>query len=359
MKERFDYIDGLRGIAILGVIMTHAASKVSYDGILSLITNKLGYGVQLFFLVSAFTIFYTLDSSKKSEKNLFGNFFIKRLFRIAPIYWLGIALYTIVFGLNSRGWLPGPEIWHFPLHITFTNLLHPETPSSVVPGGWSISCEVLFYLLCPLFFLVVTSIKRSIIFCLFCVLVGIIFLKGVKPLFIDQLVSLYGYKLTNQFFYRNIFSQLTCFSFGFLLFHVYKTEKFKSILSANKNYYPLLLLSGLFAILTLSGLAKSFNHYSAGLTFFLFALTCYARPNKVIESKLLTFIGRVSFSAYIYHFLIIWLLFSVMGESVNFYSLSALTLIIVLPISYLSFKYVEMGTTRIAKSIVLRREVNS
>ena len=243
MKNRFDYIDALRGWAIIGVIVTHVSSIISYKGLLSPLTSIGGLGVQLFFLVSAFTIFYTLGRSQGKEKFVIRNFFIKRLMRIAPIYWLGIVVYTLVFGLESRGWLPGPEVWHYPLHFSFTNLLHPETPSSVVPGGWSISCEVIFYLICPLLFLLVKNQKQAFIFVLLSILSGILFLYLTSTYFLDSLSTEFGQKLSQQFFYRNIVSQLGCFSFGILLYYTLIDGKYDSLLS-KKRYSLVLLLLG-------------------------------------------------------------------------------------------------------------------
>lgn len=97
MTGRLDFLDALRGWAILGVFITHCGSLVQYNGIFSPLVSQAGYGVQLFFMISAFTIFYTLDHAKNTEKSIYVNFYIKRLFRIAPIYWLGIILYTLFF----------------------------------------------------------------------------------------------------------------------------------------------------------------------------------------------------------------------------------------------------------------------
>lgn len=239
MKERFEYIDALRGWAILGVIITHVGSLIGYSGFLKPLVFRAGFGVQLFFMVSAFTIFYTLDAAKR-EDHIYGNFFIRRFLRIAPIYWLGIVMYTIVFGLDSRGWIPGPEIWHYPMHLFFVNLLHPETPSTVVPGGWSISCEMLFYLLCPLLSRSINSLKKSIMFSVLSILLGILFLFFTNKYALDALVEIYGVKLSKQFFYRNIISQLGCFSFGILLFHIYKEGSLKRYLECTKINIALL-----------------------------------------------------------------------------------------------------------------------
>ena len=353
---RLSFLDALRGWAILGVFITHCGSLVKYNGFFSPLVLQVGYGVQLFFMISAFTIFYTLDHAKNNEKSIYVNFYIKRLFRIAPIYWFGIVLYTLFFGLQSRGWLPGPELWHYPYHLVFMNLIHPATPSSVVPGGWSISCEVLFYLLCPILFIFVNSVKRAFVFSLAAVFFGVLYFHIAKSLFHHELVSLYGEKLSGQFLHRNILSQLGCFSFGILLFHLYKENKIFKFFSGKRNNLFLIVVALFVGMIALSGVMRSTSHYVATLTFFIVGVAIISRPNVFVLNRMTTFIGRISYSTYIYHFLVIYFFNYALGVHAGFYSVLFLSFLITVPLSYLSFIYIESRCSRLAKQIVTRRE---
>ena len=70
--QRIKYLDGLRGIAILLVILYHAFGGNGYNGVIhygdsfsNILFFKFGYlGVQLFFLISGFVILMTLEKSK-------------------------------------------------------------------------------------------------------------------------------------------------------------------------------------------------------------------------------------------------------------------------------------------------------
>ena len=70
--QRIKYLDGLRGIAILLVILYHAFGGNGYNGVIhyggsfsDVLFFKFGYlGVQLFFLISGFVILMTLEKSK-------------------------------------------------------------------------------------------------------------------------------------------------------------------------------------------------------------------------------------------------------------------------------------------------------
>ncbi|QPG58670.2 acyltransferase [Shewanella eurypsychrophilus] len=356
---RINFIDSLRGIAILGVIATHAASFSSYDGLFSSVILQAGYGVQLFFIISAFTIFFTLDRASQNDPRFIKNFYIKRLLRIAPVYWLGILIYTMVFGLESRGWLPGPELWHFPLHFFFINLLHPETTSSVVPGGWSISCEVLFYLICPWLFYRVNSLKKAALFFIIAMGIGIGFILLANALIKPALIELYGFKLAGQFIHRNIFSQLGIFAAGILLFFLYKDARVQRVLSAKKTCFALLFVSLIIAVIALSGQARGASHYVMGLSFMLLALVLSQQKISLFDNRLLAFVGRISFSGYIVHFGAIHIANNLLGGVSHFVPLFVLTLIITIPFSYIGFVLVERNAIKLAKMIINRQKSTS
>src|SRR5689334_2851146 len=102
MNKRLDYLDALRGIAVLLVLMVHAGELNTGATLTPVLTNFIEsgkYGVQLFFLISAFTIFYTLHKGDKSSRN----FLIRRFFRIAPLYYIAVCYYSWQSGVPVKG----------------------------------------------------------------------------------------------------------------------------------------------------------------------------------------------------------------------------------------------------------------
>jgi peptidoglycan/LPS O-acetylase OafA/YrhL len=140
--KKYNYIDALRGIAVLGTLMVHCSiyehGKNNYGDIFKRITFSGSNGVQLFFLMSAFTLFMSYYQKKGKEKNTKLNFFIRRFFRIAPLFYVAIVMYLMINGLGPRYWLGDqPSITPFNLisTITFSNFINPYWINSVVEGG--------------------------------------------------------------------------------------------------------------------------------------------------------------------------------------------------------------------------------
>lgn len=127
------YIDALRGYAILGVIATHAAGpELAWP--LRLVTDQGARGVQLFFVVSALTL------SWRERHDGVVPFYIRRFFRIAPMFWLAIVFFPIVDHLAPaiRLWPPLTVSWPDILAtVTFTHgfFLHPPSTASSPADG--------------------------------------------------------------------------------------------------------------------------------------------------------------------------------------------------------------------------------
>ena len=105
-KVHFQFIDGLRGIAALWVVLFHAE-----DGRISQLTGTLpewfvnvvfrwgSLGVAIFFVLSGFVIAYSLRNVK-INLNYFKNFALRRFVRLSPPYYISI-LFTLAFAFAA------------------------------------------------------------------------------------------------------------------------------------------------------------------------------------------------------------------------------------------------------------------
>ena len=110
-STRIPALDGLRGIAILLVLMVHSFSDfhfVHHPGLTWLVRmSRLGWsGVDLFFVLSGFLIGGILLDARNSP-NYFKTFYIRRAYRILPLYFLVLTLAWLTFQAGQLGWLRG------------------------------------------------------------------------------------------------------------------------------------------------------------------------------------------------------------------------------------------------------------
>ena len=151
VADRLAFVDALRGYAIAGVLLYHCwcAAQDSLPGLNRGITILAAHGrlgVQLFFVVSAFTLCNSIAAGKRRGDFSLGGFFANRCLRILPLYWLALIGYS-----NLRVWDGGAALgWkHFLACAFFVNWLTPATLHLGVPGGWSVVCEIWFYAMLP------------------------------------------------------------------------------------------------------------------------------------------------------------------------------------------------------------------
>ena len=130
--RRLHWIDALRGYAILLVMFTH----------LDLFAGA-SVGVQLFFVTSAIALMFSRSAHRETSVI---PFFIRRFFRIAPMFWAAIPVFYVLHLLTGVAPADAAQIVSA---VTFTHWVKLQWNNAAVPGSWSIACEVIFYLFFP------------------------------------------------------------------------------------------------------------------------------------------------------------------------------------------------------------------
>ena len=104
-------------------------------------------GVQLFFVVSGFTLALVYGAGSQRD---WVDYACRRLARVAPGYWLAGLLYTLAAGLSARLWAPNGLTWNdLSVAGVFGSAWQAGPAWAVVPGGWSVSVEISFYVALP------------------------------------------------------------------------------------------------------------------------------------------------------------------------------------------------------------------
>jgi peptidoglycan/LPS O-acetylase OafA/YrhL len=356
--EKYDYIDALRGLAIMGVVLSHIPEWVPpVSFVLNSIAAQGARGVQLFYLASALTLFMSMASRIGREEKATASFFIRRFFRIAPAFYLAVVIYFIRDGMSPRYVAPnGIQWWYVPLTVFFLNGWHPETINSVIPGGWSIAIEMTFYLFVPYLFSKLNAIKPTLIALLASIFVAKIASSAITTL----LIPLYPYDqqyLVGFFSYEWFFSQLPVFLLGILAFHLIR--KYPTIDKSMASFLlvsSLLLFAAFLIIQTYENLLP--QHILYGIAFLLFALSLHYSPQKLFVNRLTVLVGRISFSIYLFHFLILSVLenffssgFPISGN-LGFGLAYALLLALSICISYVTHRVIEVPGINLGKRII-------
>ncbi len=162
---KLNYIDSIRGVAILMVILVHAAQSVpGLSPLTSLLADYGQMGVQLFFVASAYTLCLSA-TKRRGESRGWLKYAIRRYFRIAPLYYLGILIYfgraliEAANGIVGRTLLEDYSLANVAANVLLVHGFYPPANNTVVPGGWSIGTEVAFYAIFPTIFYLASRVE--------------------------------------------------------------------------------------------------------------------------------------------------------------------------------------------------------
>ncbi len=141
-EGRIEQIDVLRGIAAIVVVLFHCGTRYN-----QMFPEKAGwitldvfwgyYGVHLFFIISGFVIFMTIERSRTRL-----DFVVSRVSRLYPAYWAAIIL-TVAFDLANPALGFTPSFWQIVVNMTMLqDFFHvPHVDGSY----WSLTYELGFY----------------------------------------------------------------------------------------------------------------------------------------------------------------------------------------------------------------------
>ena len=304
--RKLAYIDALRGYAVLLVIMSHAGNAFPLLPYPVARLMDFGWnGVQLFFLLSCVTLLMSWRADRANGRADIRRFWLRRLFRIAPMYYLAGAYYF---------WTEPPahgfDAAQLLATLTFTNAWHPLLIPTVagrwlvVPGGWSIGVEVTFYALFPLIAGWTRSLRRA------CVLTAASLAAGcaANVVMAHHLAPLYSRVAVENFLYYWYPNQMPVFALGTVLFFL--LERPAAPIGLRGARRGDLLALGC----VLAGVAATRLPFSARLPFaiplYLVASVIFmalivvlkACPGSRFINGPVCRLGEVSFSAYLLHF---------------------------------------------------------
>jgi peptidoglycan/LPS O-acetylase OafA/YrhL len=181
-SRRIPALDGLRGIAILLVLMRHSIFIVKTTSkflLPVLAVGKLTWsGVDLFFILSGFLIGGILLDAKSSPR-YFRTFYLRRAFRIYPLYYVVAVVFLsrfVPFHLPSGALVGHPRLpipWA--AYLTLTQNFWLFGLPGAMEATWSLCIEEQFYLVIPLLMRIVS--RRQLVITLVSMIIGAPFLR--------------------------------------------------------------------------------------------------------------------------------------------------------------------------------------
>lgn len=147
---RIPAIDGLRGVAALGVVLFHLRPTYTF---------WLWTMVDLFFVISGFVITRLLLDIPRLNLGVLWTFWLRRALRIWPLYFFTLAATLTLGGFLYRIGMEGPAYsdgaWKYLVFLQFTELYDPAFPLKDLSLmrfffiSWSLAVEEQFYLFWP------------------------------------------------------------------------------------------------------------------------------------------------------------------------------------------------------------------
>jgi peptidoglycan/LPS O-acetylase OafA/YrhL len=301
-------IDALRGLAFLMTFALHVGHHVP-DGLPKLLHDVLGRGyagVQLFFVVSALTLCRSLQG-RNGEPAPLAAYAVRRLCRIAPMFWVAIALSLAANGWGPRWGAPdGISGGHVLLAALFLHGFDAVALNGVVPGGWSVAVEMQFYLLLPWVAAWAQSLRRALL-----LLGGSIALSLAALPALEAALAGLTPVLAHEAAYFSLPVQLPAFAAGVVLFRLLGPDRGAVRLPLPPRARAVVLVG----LVLLVGLplrwggegpelvpgAPGLVGYAVVLAVLAYALVTFPLP--LLVNRVTRFMGEISYSAYLLHFL--------------------------------------------------------
>lgn len=346
--NRLAFLDALRGLAAVYVVLFHVMAMPSpalaTGPVMGAVLAMGGTGVALFFVISAFSLAYTMPRHARTPTPLL-SFYLHRMFRIAPLFFVLLAFSIWRDGRGSHAGHPSAEIL---ANVTFTFNLFEGWEAGIVWASWAIGVEMLFYAVFPLLFRIIDSPRRAWGAAVLGTLASLLAGAGVLGPAGVAAVGDYG-----------LLRHLPVFLYGLLAYHLFMALQAVPSNAARRCCMTVLVGTGLLLVgLTWSSARAA---VSAGIGWILFGAGYAALligmsrfPLSLVVNRVTTYLGQISYSLYLAHPIVVALLIPVFRRiqllvpqaDLAYLLCAVLTLAIAVPVAYLGYRLIEVPGIR-------------
>jgi len=323
VSPRIAELDGVRGLAVLMVLVWHFLGELIDTGLgtwawwIFQITRLGRTGVDLFFVLSGVLITGIILDRQNDNTGFLASFYKRRGLRILPPY---LALVAAYYALCFSGVLTDPgtiSIWHY---LTFTQTEWMATHGSWGPHElavtWSVSVEEHYYIIFPLVLLFAS--RKAVPYLLLSIALASATFRAYLYFGLDE---------STYYSYVYPFSRLDGLALGGVVAWVVRQGRFRDRLA---RYDRVLFPSALLLVVALLGLVGwglhrnghahmySWGHMALAVAFSLLLLSILLYPGQrqmaLLRTEPLRKLGAISYSLYLFHPLVLILVFKFAGE---------------------------------------------
>ncbi len=284
-ERKLDGLHGLRAVAATAVVLFHleAMPGVPRDPWLATLAGTFYLSVQLFFVISAFSLYH----SSRYAPARYPAYLVKRFFRIAPLYY--VMLGYVAWRMGFPGW------GEFLANATFTFNLFPGLEQGMVFAGWSVGVEMIFYLMLPgLLFLLRSRIAYALLF------VATTAMSVMLWRFTAGSTTLH-----ENFAYYSLIGNLPAFAAGLFAYRVFIVlDRSPRHAWANHAFAATFVLALALAVidpLELHWRASGLYFAAWALPFAVLCLWQALYPGRLMRARLAQWLADRSFSIYLLH----------------------------------------------------------
>ncbi|HEX5654439.1 MAG TPA: acyltransferase [Chitinophagaceae bacterium] len=290
-------LDGLRGLAVLLVVIYHNFGFIDYF--------FFGWlGVDLFFVLSGFLITGILMKSL-GQKNFLRNFYMRRVLRIFPLYYLCLLIFLVILPAFNKlpvnlDYYTENQWWLWTYLQNWLFIIKEAGSTDILHHFWSLAVEEQFYLIWPLTILIVRN-PRFLLLIMAIVLLTVILLRYI--IWERQIENL-------AYFNLYTFSRIDGIAIGSMLALLHQIDQ--GFLKKNTALIVLLLAAANFLFYFINSRNQFGFPYLAivGYTTFaiMFAILIHeavSRESRLVnflfDNKFMRFFGKISYGFYVFH----------------------------------------------------------
>ena len=363
---RLDFLDSLRCFAIIYVVVSHLVlipqpNLAIPEWIAAFIINGGDAGVSLFFVLSAFSLSYSIDA-RSGEAMLTRKFYIRRFFRIVPLFYFMMVVYwirdAVAFGILH----PVSEVL---INASLLFNLIPACIAGFVWASWTIGVIAVLYLIFPVIHRYIRNLYRALALFIVAVMSAwgwSYFIKyyGVTTGYLkaDEVSFAWGF---------GFLQHLPVFVCGIAVYHLFFDYFRKTSQKTRQTYGVIFILAFVlfYGVLLTENMqniiwGKNILH---GICFSLLVLGLGLKPFRILVNTKTVYLGKASYSLYLLHPILIFTiipvyrrLYGFMSTDISGYLSSLLiTLVLLTVIAIISYKYIERPGVALGEKLIGRK----